>query len=151
MRLSIALLCLWASAAAAADGELQCGRLSTRVTERIADESKGDFLTHRIDIYLGNEKTVPVLTHQTVGPPQVGCLRTSALMVAGGDPVEGRSVVMIFPDGRYIGLWWDAPVEFRDGEATLREPISLLLHSDEQRARIPPEFRDLFQFIGAPK
>jgi hypothetical protein len=147
-RVSIALLCLWVSAAAAADGELQCGRLSTRITERVADEKNGEVLTHQTEVSLGN---VPLVTFPSWGPPQVGCLRKSALMVAGGDPVEGRSVVMVFPDGRHIGLWWDAPVEFHDGEATLREPVSLALYSAELRAQIPSEFRDLFLFPDAPK
>jgi hypothetical protein len=139
-RVSIALLCLWVSTAAAADGELQCGGLTTRVSEK----KFGDAFTHQTAIYLGS---APLVTFPSVGPPQVGCLRKSALMVEGGDPVEGRSVVMIFPDGRYVGLWWDTAVEFRDSEATLPEPIAYIVHRDEQREKIPTEFRDLFRFI----
>jgi hypothetical protein len=153
------LVCLLVSfaislAAEAADGDVQCGRLSTRTSSRANDEKTGDFMSHQAQIYLRSndkDRAVLLMNFLSVGPPQVGCLRKSALMVAGGDPVEGRAVVLFFPDGRYEPLWWHTPLEFHDAQAILRGPISIFVYRDEDREKIPPEFRDLFHFIGDPK
>ena len=124
---------------ATASGEetMRCGRLSVGVFEH----EQGDY-THRVqvsrdDVALGSP-------FGSQGPPSVGCLRRTAVVLALGDPVEAEVVVFVFANGRHVGqLRKETKVDFHDGQVIVREPTILMFEDPE---KVPAEFRDLFDF-----
>jgi hypothetical protein len=146
-RVSAFLLCIggslaFSSSAGAADGEIRCGRLSGRVVE----EKRGD-MTHAVQVQWRSYEADRVSSTETIpswGPPELGCVHDSALVLHVGDPVEGSYVIVALPNGHSVGLFGkDAEIDFRDGRVTVREPMPL---NSRQRGKIPPEFLDLFRF-----
>ena len=131
---------------AAAGGEFQCGRLSSRTIE----DKRGD-LTHTIHVTRSDVKhqSVSVKAFPSLGLPLVGCLRNAVLVLAVGDPVEGGFVIAVLLSGHTLGLLEkDAQLEFRDSEVILKAPLPIVTwEGDGEKEKVPPEFRELFQFI----